>query len=138
MATDINSILNWFKTGLKPTQAQFWASWQSFFHKDEPIPQASITGLPGALNSKADKSQFDAHKTDPNAHAALFAKVRFVQFGDFIVFKANGNENDAIREPGDVGCGWLEDGVTFIPFGKFLGGDDQDVANWNTSPMTFT
>lgn len=61
-------ILEWFKTGKKPTQAQFWATWQSFWHKDEQIPQGSVSGLPNALNSKADNAQFNAHKNDPNAH----------------------------------------------------------------------
>jgi len=73
MATNLNTILNWFKTGLKPTQEQFWASWSSFWHKDDAIPQSSISGLFNVLNAKAESSQFDAHKTDANAHAALFS-----------------------------------------------------------------
>lgn len=52
MATNINTILSWFKTGKKPTQKQFWASWQSFWHKDEAIPQSSITNLISVLDSK--------------------------------------------------------------------------------------
>ncbi|QSW90690.1 hypothetical protein J0383_07740 [Flavobacterium endoglycinae] len=72
MATNLNTIKNWFKTGLKPTQSQFWATWDSFWHKDEAIPQSSISNLTTVLNAKAEKSQFDAHKTDTNAHAGLF------------------------------------------------------------------
>lgn len=72
MATLVE-IYEWFMTGKKPTQAQFWASWGSFWNKSEQIPQSSISGLPGVLNAKAEKAQFDAHKTDENAHAALFA-----------------------------------------------------------------
>ena len=72
MAT-LAEIYDWFMTGKKPTQAQFWASWGSFWNKSEQIPQSSISGLPGVLNAKAEKAQFDAHKTDENAHAALFA-----------------------------------------------------------------
>lgn len=64
----INEILDWFRTGKKPTQAQFWASWQSFWHKDDQIPQGSVNGLQNALNSKADRLQFNAHIADPNAH----------------------------------------------------------------------
>ncbi|HEX8575326.1 MAG TPA: hypothetical protein VF677_03450 [Flavobacterium sp.] len=71
MATNLNTILNWFKTGLKPTQAQFWASWQSFWHKDDTIPQSSIFNLTNVLNSKADANQLNGHFTDQNAHAAL-------------------------------------------------------------------
>lgn len=73
MATNINTILNWFKTDLKPTQAQFWDSWTSFWHKDEIIPQSSISNLTTVLNAKVEKSQFDAHQTDENAHIAMFA-----------------------------------------------------------------
>lgn len=73
MATDINTILNWFKTGKKPTQSQFWASWLSFWHKEESIPQSSISNLTTVLNAKAEKSQFDAHQIDVNAHTELFA-----------------------------------------------------------------
>lgn len=35
--TNINQILEWFKTGKKPTQAQFWATWGSFWHKHEGV-----------------------------------------------------------------------------------------------------
>lgn len=73
MATNINTILGWFKTGLKPTETQFASSWLSFWHKEESIPQSSVNNLTTVLNAKAEKSQFEAHKTDPNAHADLVA-----------------------------------------------------------------
>ncbi|MBU2526246.1 MAG: hypothetical protein KKC03_06570 [Bacteroidetes bacterium] len=44
------SIKNWFKTGLKPTQAQFWDVWDSFRHKDDLVPAAEVEGLDGLLN----------------------------------------------------------------------------------------
>ncbi|MWB96770.1 hypothetical protein GON26_20605 [Flavobacterium sp. GA093] len=69
MATNLNTILSWFKTGLKPTQAQFWASWQSFWHKDELIPQSNIADLISTLNAKAEKSQLEGHNHDPEAHS---------------------------------------------------------------------
>jgi hypothetical protein len=72
MATNINTILGWFKTGEKPTQKQFSDSWQSFWHKDEAIPQSSITNLASTLNEKVEKSEFEAHKADETTHATLF------------------------------------------------------------------
>jgi hypothetical protein len=72
MITNINTILGWFRTGKKPTQVQFWASWQSFWHKDEMIPQSSIDGLTNVLNAKVETAQFEAHKTDKSAHNGLF------------------------------------------------------------------
>ncbi len=71
MAT-LAEIYDWFMTGKKPTQAQFWASWGSFWIKGETIPQSAISNLSSTLNAKAEKSQFDAHKTANDAHQALF------------------------------------------------------------------
>jgi hypothetical protein len=51
----INSIKNWFRTGLKPTQAQFWDWLDSYFHKDEKIPLTSIDGIQEEFDKKVDK-----------------------------------------------------------------------------------
>jgi len=51
----LNIIKNWFKTGLKPTQAQFWDTWDSFWQKDEKIPTASVDGLNNILTGKASQ-----------------------------------------------------------------------------------
>ncbi|MES2238848.1 MAG: SGNH/GDSL hydrolase family protein [Bacteroidota bacterium] len=71
MAT-LAEILIWFMTGKKPTQAQFWTTLNSFWHKLEQIPISAIAGLSNILNAKAEKTQFDAHKTANDAHQALF------------------------------------------------------------------
>ncbi len=68
----LTEIYEWFKTGKKPTQAQFWATFASFWNKEEQIPQSAITGLTTVLNAKAESVQFNAHKSDGNAHQALF------------------------------------------------------------------
>ncbi|RTY71562.1 hypothetical protein [Flavobacterium sp. LB2P53] len=70
---NLAQIYDWFMTGKKPTQAQFWASWGSFWNKEEPIPQSSISGLTSVLNAKTENDQFNAHKTDAVAHATLFS-----------------------------------------------------------------
>jgi len=49
----LTTIKNWFKSTFKPTQTQFWDTWDSFFHKDEKIPSASVEGLDETLTSKA-------------------------------------------------------------------------------------
>lgn len=41
----LSTIKNWFRRYLKPTQDQFWDTWDSFWHKDDSIPTSSITGL---------------------------------------------------------------------------------------------
>jgi len=45
----LTTIKNWFKTGLKPTQSQFWDVWDSFRHKSESVPYESIEGLDAVL-----------------------------------------------------------------------------------------
>jgi hypothetical protein len=72
MATNINTILNWFLTDLRPTQEQFWATLLSFRHKDDPIPQSAISNLTTVLAAKAENEQFNAHKTATDAHQAQF------------------------------------------------------------------
>ena len=56
MSTDKNTIKNWFKTGLKPNQQQFWSTWDSFWHKSETLPISSINGLGGLLDGKAEEN----------------------------------------------------------------------------------
>ena len=55
--TAINTIKQWFKTGSKPTQDQFWNWMDSYWHKDELISQNKIQDLNTTLSSKADADQ---------------------------------------------------------------------------------
>lgn len=48
----INTLKNWFKTALKPTQSQFWDWLDSFWHKDEKIPLSSIDGIQAEFDKK--------------------------------------------------------------------------------------
>lgn len=52
--TDKTTIKNWFKTGLKPKQDQFWAQFDSYWHKSESLPISSISGLGNLLDGKAE------------------------------------------------------------------------------------
>jgi hypothetical protein len=70
--TGLNTIKNWFKTGLKPTQTQFWDTWDSFWHKEDRIPVTQIDGVDNLLDQKANKSIVDNHLTDSGAHSSLF------------------------------------------------------------------
>lgn len=47
----LSTIKNWFRTALKPTQQQFWDTWDSFWHKDELIPTSSVQGLDTIINN---------------------------------------------------------------------------------------
>lgn len=121
MATPINTILDWFKTGLKPTQAQFWASWASFWHKDETIPQSSISNLTSVLNAKTENSQFNAHKTDENAHPQLLKIARIIPFGELLVLKTNPDGDQKKKEIGDYCIGFVQDSIVN---GNWNGGDE--------------
>ena len=52
--TEKNILQNWFVTGAKPTQEQFWAWQESYWHKGEGIPTEKILGLSEVLANKAD------------------------------------------------------------------------------------
>lgn len=53
-------IKNWFRTGLKPTQTQFWTTWDSFWHKDTPIPQSAVQNLEYTLaNISSDQKRLN-------------------------------------------------------------------------------
>ncbi|MDM1548696.1 hypothetical protein HX096_12615 [Empedobacter falsenii] len=54
--TDKTTIKNWFKTGLKPKQDQFWAQFDSYWHKSESLPISSITNLGNLLDGKAESN----------------------------------------------------------------------------------
>ncbi|MEI7488107.1 MAG: hypothetical protein WCJ72_11995 [Chryseobacterium sp.] len=75
MSTPINTILSWFETGDFPTEDQFAASWTSFYHKDESIPMDKVENLNGKLLEKVDKSVYNAHLTNENAHITTLAKL---------------------------------------------------------------
>lgn len=73
--TSLNTIKNWFKTGLKPSQAQFWATWDSFWHKDEKIPVTSVDRLSYYLDQKTDQQAYQNHLNDINAHPYMYAAL---------------------------------------------------------------
>lgn len=56
----LSEIKDWFRIGLKPTQTQFWTTWDSFWHKDTPIPQSAIQNLENTLATiNSDEKRFN-------------------------------------------------------------------------------
>lgn len=111
--TLISTIKTWFKTGLIPTQEQFWAVFDSYRHKSEKIPLADVEGINELIQP------FNAHANDPNAHASLFAKTKIYAVGQLQVFKTSSIGNNGIAEPGDLVFGIVA-GVLIL--GVYLGG----------------
>ena len=99
--TDKPTIKNWFKTGLIPTQEQFWAWMDSYWHKGESIPQSSIEGLSQTLTDIQDNAGVDieSHLTDENAHAALFGtKADVDELQKYIPLAGNAVQNPVTGE----------------------------------------
>ena len=70
----LSTIKNWFRTNLKPTQSQFWDTWDSFRHKNEKVAVEDLDGIDELLQNKVEREVFDNHLTDPNAHAESFSE----------------------------------------------------------------
>ncbi|KMQ69952.1 hypothetical protein ACM39_02625 [Chryseobacterium sp. FH2] len=56
MSTDKTILKSWFVTAAKPTQDQFWAWMDSYYHKNELLSMNSIYGLENILANKAEAS----------------------------------------------------------------------------------
>ena len=69
--TAIATLKKWFSNFKKPTQEQFWAWIDSFWHKSEKIPMDSIEGLENAIQGTASVEQLRNHLTDSQAHKEL-------------------------------------------------------------------
>lgn len=70
--TAIQTLKQWFSNFKKPTQEQFWAWLDSFWHKSEKIPMTSIEGLENVIQGTASAEQLRNHLTDSQAHKELF------------------------------------------------------------------
>ncbi len=73
--TDISTIKNWFKTGLKPTQNQFWSTWESYWHKSEMLPISSIDKLGDLLDVKAETEHTHSEYAKNDATSLTAANV---------------------------------------------------------------
>ncbi|WP_153394367.1 hypothetical protein [Chryseobacterium vaccae] len=82
MKIPLNQIFSYFETGDFPTQEQFQAAWSSFWHKDDSIPADKVTNLTNTLQNKVDKSVYELHLSDPEAHAAVLAKKNAANLSD--------------------------------------------------------
>lgn len=68
-------IYSWFETDDFPTEAQFRATWDSYWHKSESLPMNSISGLVAKFNQTVSKSTFESHLKDEDAHDKTLAKI---------------------------------------------------------------
>lgn len=73
MITPISTLKRWFANFKKPTQEQFWAWLDSYWHKSEKIPMDTIDGLENTIRGTASADQLRNHLNDSQAHQELFA-----------------------------------------------------------------
>lgn len=67
-----DTVKEWFKTDLKPSEAQFYNLFNWIRWKDEKIPITDIFNIEDILNAKAEGAVVTNHLTDANAHATEF------------------------------------------------------------------
>ncbi len=70
--TPLETLKEWFMTGKIPTQSQFWAALDSFWHKDQEIAISRIKDLANFLKQKLDTEAFKSHVTSDKSHKDLF------------------------------------------------------------------
>ncbi|TDW46585.1 hypothetical protein EV144_106257 [Flavobacterium sp. 270] len=128
-------IKNWFRSGLKPTQSQFWDTWDSFRHKSEKVSVAEIEGIIPLLDNKADKSSFENHLTDPAAHPQLLISAKYIHTGEFTVWKHPTNKNPAnkfVLEVNDYVMGWVD--INWIS-GFYTGGNIDQIESFSVNTI---
>ncbi len=71
-------IKSYFETGDKPKQQEYWDTWDSYWHKDELLPQDRIEQLQETLSEKVDNTTFEEHVSETAIHGTV---VRTVDLG---------------------------------------------------------
>nr|WP_315175540.1 hypothetical protein [uncultured Flavobacterium sp.] len=116
----LSTIKDWFKTGLKPSQTQFWDTWDSFRHKNDKVPVTEVEGMDELLDQLPPKTIYES--------------------GQLLVFKNPGNESgNNFLEPDDTVIGFVEG--EFLNAGTYYGGDPMQLSSYEfrlpTLPFIF-
>ena len=90
-----STLKNWFKTGLKPLQNQFWDWIDSYWHKDDEIPQSSVQGLEAEINDLRDRIQGGGLVVAGEYNSDAEAEAGGVGIGDF--YAAGNLHRDGVR-----------------------------------------
>jgi len=82
----LNTIKSWFKTGLKPTQSQFWDAWDSFRHKSDKVPYAEVEGLDAVLLEQNNRIAAIALPDGVTKHGSIIVNSgsAFIPAADFV------------------------------------------------------
>ena len=114
----LTTIKNWFKTGLRPSQAQFWDTWDSFWHKDQVIPVNMIDGLSTIIINLRNELKENFKKwvgtfiikyitlSSGSLEVGLYAIVYELQPGDDFSNVGYVSNNDYFKIIGEVPNNW--------------------------------
>lgn len=93
--TPINTLKNWFRNGLKPTQEQFWAWMDSYRHKSEKISQSDVQDLDQTLSNKSDSDHTHSDMLKLENLDDYYKKVEDPGDGKNYLLKIDGTAVDA-------------------------------------------
>lgn len=91
--TSINTLKEWFSVGKKPTQDEYWAILESYWHKDETIPFDRIAMLKEELDTKEGR-QADIIYIDDLVSERLY-NIQSEDLGKTLIY--SGNEDITIK-----------------------------------------
>jgi hypothetical protein len=112
---NINQLKQWFKTGDKPTQQQFYDWLDSFRHRSETVAISEVDELPTVLQNKADvvtvnyllpvMLPYNEFAWKASA-GTLIEKILIISDVDLIVNIGTSNEGNEIAEGVEVNHGY--------------------------------
>lgn len=110
------TVREWFRTGLRPNESQFFSFFDKICWKDETIPVESIEGIEDRFSEKAD----DERVTN------LFNSLKFIPVGEFLVFKTE------IDQPNELLPGMIVRGIVenLLIEGSYLGGSIESLTSF--------
>ena len=124
--TDKNSLKQWFKRGLKPLEAHFWAWLDSFWHKNDKLPISSISNLGTTLDTKANVGHIHIEYTTPDAvqqmiDSRVSSLYRLMSpVATYADLPMDGNLNGDVRNVLNTGMNYVWDGEEWDALGGLL------------------
>lgn len=88
MKQTLETIKTYFETGDKPKQQEYWDTWESFWHKDEIIPQVTVENLKADLLAKGTAIQLTTDELQlTNANSTVLSAVPLSSLGQSVLLK---------------------------------------------------
>lgn len=133
----IEVLKSYFETGKKPTQAQFGALVDAFYHKNETIPQSQIEGLDTTLEAKAETTDLD---TKANADGSGLTAENIEQWKEVLGVGELPENNATIDQDGEKGNVYDKTQVDNLleNSGKNLGNSDLQLESGEVRTLDIT